>query len=142
MASSVAIKGMSGLQRFLLNLAPSLKREIKVITETTGRNIEADAKRRAPVDTGKGRQSIRYEPTKGGLGASVSVNEPYMWYHEFGTGGAVEIPEGFDEFASGLRGKGERTINLPARPFLIPAFIVHREKYYKDVQDALDRLFR
>lgn len=140
--SGVSVRGISDLQRFLLNLAPRAKREIKQVTEATGRLIEAEAKQRAPVDTGKLRQSITYEPIKGGMGAMVSVNVPYGLWIEFGTGGLVEIPEGFEDLAATARGSGKREVNIPAQPYLIPAWLKYKDRYYQGVQDALDRIFK
>lgn len=137
---SIKVTGLNALQRTLINLAPRAKRDIKEITEATGRNIEVDAKQRVAVDTGKLRQSIHYEPTNGGFGAAVSANQPYWAFVEFGTGGSVEVPQGFEDLAAGFKGKGKRTINLPARPFLIPAFLIHADKYYEAVSARLDKI--
>lgn len=141
-SASVKVVGLDGLQRFLINLAPKAKREIKTVTEATGRLMEAEAKRRAPVDTGKLRQSITYEPIKGGFGAGLSANVAYWAYVEFGTGGLVEIPDEFAELASGFKGKGKRRINRAAQPFLIPAFLKYRDVYYDEIGKALDRILR
>ncbi|WP_077920415.1 HK97-gp10 family putative phage morphogenesis protein [Spirosoma sp. 209] len=140
--SAVTVKGVSQLQGFFLRLAPRVRREVLTITETTGRLMEADAKQRAPVDTGKLRQSITYEPTNGGFGAGLSANVAYWAWVEFGTGGLVEVPPGFEDLAAGYKGKGKRTINRAAQPFLIPAFLKYRDAYYEQISAALDRLLR
>ncbi|QMW05332.1 HK97-gp10 family putative phage morphogenesis protein [Spirosoma foliorum] len=139
---SVRIRGFNELERFLLNLAPRTKRECQIATEASIREMQADAMQHAPVDTGKLRQSITFEITKGGLAASLSANVEYWAYVEFGTGGLVEVPEGFEELAGPYKGKGKRTINRAAQPFLIPAFLRHSEAYYKRIDDALGRIFR
>lgn len=141
-ANPVTIRGLNDLQRFLINLAPRAKREIKELTETTGRLMEAEAKQRVPVDTGKLRQSITYEPIKGGSGAGLSANVAHWAYVEFGTGGLVEVPAGFEDIAGAYKGKGERTINRAAQPFLIPAFLKYKDIYYQRVGEALDRILK
>jgi hypothetical protein len=57
-----------------------------------------------------------------GLNATVGFNKEYAPYVEFGTGGTVNIPPNWEDFASQFKGKGIKTINLKARPYLIPAF--------------------
>ena len=140
--ATVQVRGLSGVQRFFLSLVPSVKREVRQVTEATGRLMEADAKQNAPVDTGKLRQSITYEPTNGGYGAGLSANVAYWAWVEFGTGGEVEVPDGFEDIANQFRGKGKRTINRPAQPFLIPAYLKYRDKYVALIEERLNRILR
>ncbi len=138
----VEVKGLGNVQRFFVGLLPRVKADVKQITEATGRLMEAEAKQRAPVDTGKLRQSITYEPTNGGFGAGLSANVAYWAWVEFGTGGEVEVPEGFEDLAGQFRGKGKRTINRPPQPFLIPAYLKYRDKYYQMIEERLNRILR
>ena len=69
--------------------------------------------------------SVTYQKSK--LEGTVSVNAPYAPYVEFGTGGLVEIPQGFEELAAKFKGRGVKKVNLPARPFLIPAALKEGE---------------
>lgn len=134
---------VSGVERTIRNfnsLAGSARREVMELTERTGRNIEGDAAIASPVDTGYNRGQITYEPVLGGFGAKITANATYAAILEFGTGGSVSIPPGFEDLADQYRGKGERTINLPARPFLIPAYLKHRDLYYQELKRILSRL--
>jgi hypothetical protein len=122
------------LSRVKLNL--DLKSEevlshLKVEIEQTGRQIQYKAKQAAEssLDMGTLKQSIFYEPTNNGLGAKITANAMsgdgdnrvnYAPFIEFGTGGLVNIPKGYEKTAAQFKGKGIRQINLPARPFLIP----------------------
>lgn len=139
---AVKITGLNAVQRLLLNIVPQTKREIQGITENTIRLMQAEAVQRAPVNTGKLRQSISFEITKGGLAASLSANVAYWAYVEFGTGGEVEVPEGFEDLAGPYKGKGKRTINRAAQPFMIPAYLKYRDAYYKAISDAIGRILR
>jgi len=85
------------------------------------------AKWDAPVDMGGLMQSISVTYQKSKLEGTVSVNAPYAPYVEFGTGGLVEIPQGFEELAAKFKGRGVKKVNLPARPFLIPAALKEGE---------------
>ena len=96
------------------------------------------AKWDAPVDMGGLMQSISVTYQKSKLEGTVSVNAPYAPYVEFGTGGLVEIPQGFEELAAKFKGRGVKKVNLPARPYLIPAALkggkILQEKLSKIVQ--------
>jgi hypothetical protein len=116
---------VSGLYRVKLNLdlkSAEVVRDVKAELEGTGRQIEYKAKQAAEssLDLSTLKQSIFYEPTKNGFGASITANAKHAPYVEFGTGGLVNIPKGYEEIAAQFKGKGIRQINLPARPFLIP----------------------
>ena len=100
--------------------AESVDKIVRQEVERAGRLGEAKAVSLAPVDLGKLKQSIHYEPTRRGFGARLTANVDYAAYQEFGTGGEVDIPEGFETLARKFKGKGERTINMPAQPYLIP----------------------
>lgn len=140
-ASAIRLRGFSDLQRLFLNAVPKTKRGLQEVTEGTIRLMQADAQSRVAVDTGKARQAITYELSKGGLVASLSCNVAYWAYLEFGTGGLVDIPEGFEDLAAPYKGSGKRQINLPARPFMVPAFLKYREVYYKGVENILDKIW-
>ncbi|GAB3937431.1 HK97-gp10 family putative phage morphogenesis protein [Larkinella terrae] len=116
------IYGMVDLQRKLSKLSREVPEIAKNEIEATGRLIEAEAKSNAPVDTGSLRQSGYYESINGGFGAKVTFSVAYAPFIEFGTGGSVMIPDGWGDLAEQFKGKGIRQINLPARPFLIPAY--------------------
>ncbi|KAB7730140.1 hypothetical protein F5984_13230 [Rudanella paleaurantiibacter] len=134
------LNGLDNVLRSFRGAGRTLRQEAANLAERAGRNIEAEAVLNAPVDTGKHRQSGSYEPTNNGMGAKVSFSMAYSPYLEFGTGGLVNVPPGFDDLASQFRGAGGRQINLPARPHLIPAFLKHREIYYNDLKRLLARL--
>lgn len=65
-------------------------------------NIVKDAKRAAPIDQGELRRSIGYQ--KDMMGATAFVKSSYGAYIEFGTGGKVKIPAGFQEYAAQFKG--------------------------------------
>ena len=67
------------------------------------------------------RGSIALEPISE-LTYTVEAKAKYAPYVEFGTGGLVDIPTGYEQYAAIFKGKGIRKVNLRARPFLIPAF--------------------
>jgi len=70
-------------------------------------NIEKSAKRMAPGNLGKLRQSINHD-TGNSLFKSVFSTVEYAPYVEFGTRGKARIPAGFEAFAAQYKGKGAK----------------------------------
>jgi HK97 gp10 family phage protein len=66
--------------------------------------IERDAKINAPVNLGTLRRSIHAESLLNGLTGKVIVDASYAPYVEFGTGGKVSIPSGYESFAMQYKG--------------------------------------
>ena len=92
------------------------------VTNSTADEIVSNARQRVVVDLGQLRQSIG--STKASVGNNRSfifANAPYAAYVEFGTGGLVSVPKGFEQIAIKFKGKGVKKINLRPRPYLIPS---------------------
>lgn len=124
---------LSGLQREIKAGGRRAERFLKDEIERAGRLTESGAVTDVPVDTGALRASISYEPTSNGFGALITANVPYAAYVEFGTGGSVLIPTGWETVAANFRGAGGRSFSMPPRPYLIPNF--NRQK-----QELMTRL--
>jgi HK97 gp10 family phage protein len=91
------------------------------------------AKQTVVKDFGKLAQSIGIDKTEK-LKGSVIVTMPYAPYVEFGTGTTVEVPSEWRELAMTFKGKGIKQINLPARPFMYPAFQSTKRQFKKDLE--------
>jgi HK97 gp10 family phage protein len=110
------------------------------ITNVTADDMVTDAKLKAPVDLGQLRLSIGHTTARVGYNKSFFfANAPYSAYVEFGTGGRVNIPKGFEELASRYKGKGIRQIDIKPQPFFIPAYLQNIPIYRKKLVTALDR---
>ena len=108
------------------------------VTNMTADSIVSDAKQRVPVDLGQLRQSIGNTTASIGNNRSlIFANAPYAAYVEFGTGGAVSIPKGFDQLAIKFKGKGVKQINLRPQPYLIPAYLIGVAGYGKKLISVL-----
>lgn len=122
---------------FFTDFAKKYKEEyVEILTETI-QNIEAEAISMAPVDLGILRSSINGEVD--GLNGVVGTPIRYAPYLEFGTGGLVDVPAGLEDYAIKFKGAGIKQVNIPPRPYLIPAFKKHTaimmselEKLYLD----------
>lgn len=87
---------------------------VKRVVKQNGAELEAGAKRKAPVDTGTLKRSIGLELEDGGLTAVVEPTAEYAAYVEFGT-----------RF-------------MAAQPYLKPAWETQKEQFKKD----LDKLVK
>jgi len=108
-------------------------------TASVAHEIEADAKRLAPVKDGFLRNQI-FTQEVDPLNYEIVAGAYYSAYMEFGTGGLVEVPEEMKEIAIQFKGKGIREVNIMPRPFLYPSFVKGRKQYLEDLTDLLNDL--
>lgn len=111
-----------------------LKDVVLIATRQTSHN----AKMFAPFDKAGLKLSIR--PFKKGLTGEIVVGVGYGPYVEFGTGTKVKVPSELKDYAMQFKGKGIRKVNLPARPYLYPAFFINREKFINACDKILKNL--
>lgn len=111
------------------------------VVYTTSLEVVAEAKRNAPVDTGKLKQNIISQKIED-LVHLVSSLAPYSAYMEFGTGREVDVPSEFKEIAEQYRGKGIKRIHLLPQPFMFPALLKGRRIFTKDLKAQLNRLIK
>jgi len=105
---TVDITGSTELLKKFDTLSTKVKTNIKDEVNASALKIQSDAKKLAPVNLGTLRNTIYLvEENKGsnqfvyGVGASAS----YAPYVEFGTGGKVSIPNGYQDYATQFKGK-------------------------------------
>ena len=121
MGITARLDGLKDLQDKLDKLSKQSKEEVANEINASALTIQRNAKRNVVVDNGFLRNSIALLPLSE-MTYSVEARAKYAPYVEFGTGGLVDIPVGYEQYAAIFRGKGIRKVNLRARPFLIPAF--------------------
>jgi HK97 gp10 family phage protein len=117
--------------------------QIKDATSLSLINIQRKAKRAAPVNKqvgygGRLRAAINIDRNPDGMGGSVIAATEYAVYQEFGTGEAVKIPLGLEDYARQFKGKGVRKINIKPQPFLFPAAEAERPQYIDKITEALN----
>ena len=110
------------------------------VTNSTTQGMVTQAQLRAVVGlSGQLRLSLGKTTARVGYNRSFFfANAPYSAYVEFGTGGTVSIPKGFEEMASKFKGKGIRKINLKPRPFFIPSYLEGIQQYPKTLLKVLE----
>ena len=108
------ITGSDHLLKRFEKLNTKAKNEIKDEVNASVLKIQSEAKKRAPVNLGTLRNSIYVvEQTMSnnkyvfGVGSSAS----YAPYVEFGTGGKVRIPAGYQDYASAFKNKSQGKFN-------------------------------
>jgi len=132
-------RGLNNILRNMQIYSKRLKTDLTLEVFKTTTNIENKAKNRVPVDTGKLKQSVYHKMDyQKGVG-QVGATEDYAPYIEFGTGGNVAVPNGFNELASQFKGKGKRKINRSAKPFLIPAFLEETQNLKEETKRIVSK---
>jgi hypothetical protein len=101
--------------------------------------IQSKARRDVVVDNSTLRSSIQLKEVNTGdkIMYTVGSRLKYAPYVEFGTGGTVNVPAGYEDFAIQFKGKGIRKINLRPRPYLIPAFESEIPILRKNIQNVI-----
>jgi HK97 gp10 family phage protein len=109
MADAIFLKinGMDKLFNDLNKLSEKIKTEVALEMNASALNIQNNAKKNAPVNFGVLRNSIELVEELGGgkLIYTVGSKLSYAPYIEFGTGGKVTIPNGYENFARQFKGK-------------------------------------
>ena len=114
------VKGLEKLLRTLERVPKELEGDVEGILQAVGQTIEGDAKQKAPIYTGKLRQSIKSERIDNKtyrIRANATGLAPYAIFVEFGT-----------RF-------------MRARPFLFPAFFSGRQRFTKALEKLLGNTF-
>lgn len=135
----MAKNNLSSVLKSLRKFGDEAEKLVEDTTIAIASEIEADAKRLAPVDEGFLRNQI-FTQEVDKLNYEVVAGAPYSAYMEFGTGGLVDIPVEMQDIAIQFKGKGVKQVNISPRPFLYPAFIKGRLQYVDDLTDVLNDL--
>lgn len=109
----VRLEGLPRVRATLTGISAQGRRTVQREVKRSALAVEAGAKRRAPVDTGRLRSSIAHQVEEGGLSAVVGTNVEYAAHVEFGT-------------------RRQR-----AQPYLVPALEEERQRFYARLRSAL-----
>jgi HK97 gp10 family phage protein len=104
---SLDISGIKGVEAAIKRIDTKATKGLSDEMAASAINIERSAKRLAPGNLGKLRQSINHD-TGNSLFKSVFSTVEYAPYVEFGTRGNARIPAGFEAFAAQYKGKGAK----------------------------------
>jgi HK97 gp10 family phage protein len=110
MGFGIDLSGIPRLEKKLKDIEKNVSTELAKEISASALNIEKAAKRLAPVNLGTLRQSI-HATSKDKLTHYVEVGASYGAYVEFGTGGKVSIPTGYEQYAATFKGGGSGTLD-------------------------------
>lgn len=101
------ITNLSEVMGKLKDLDKRVQQDVKDEINASALNIQSGAKRLAPVNLGQLRNSIylKERTVENGYVFTIGSSASYAPYVEFGTGGKVSIPKGFEELAGSFKGK-------------------------------------
>ena len=133
------IEGLDALIKRIGKLAPEIAKEVAMEVNASALAIQSKARRDVVVDNSTLRSSIQLKEINRGdkIMYTVGSRLKYAPYVEFGTGGTVNVPAGYEDFAMQFKGKGIRKINLRPRPYLIPAFESEIPVLRKNIQNVI-----
>jgi HK97 gp10 family phage protein len=133
------IEGLDALIKRIGKLGPEIAKEVAMEVNASALAIQSKARRDVVVDNGILRNSIQLKEVNTGdkIMYTVGSRLKYAPYVEFGTGGTVNVPAGYEDFAIQFKGKGIRKINLRPRPYLIPAFESEIPVLRKNIQNVI-----
>ena len=131
------VTGLAGALNVFRHFSEDKPKKIRQARRIAGRGILNEAKRNAAKQTGKLRNSGVVEHTLDNSKISFGGDDEigYAAYVEFGTGGKVKIPAGFEDLAWQYYKNGEG--RMEAQPYLIPAFLSGSISYQKEVERIL-----
>jgi HK97 gp10 family phage protein len=136
------IEGLDALIKRIGKLAPQIAKEVAMEVNASALAIQSKARRSVAansIDKGRLVGSIQLKEINKGDKVMYTVGSrlKYAPYVEFGTGGTVNVPAGYEDFAIQFKGKGIRKINLRPRPYLIPAFESEIPILRKNIQNVI-----
>ena len=133
------IEGLDALIKRLGKLSPQIAKEVAMEVNASALAIQSKARRAVVVDNGMLRNSIQLKEINKGdkIIYTVGSRLRYAPYVEFGTGGLVSVPAGYEDFAMQFKGTKGYKINLRPRPYLIPAFESEVPILRKNIQNVI-----
>ena len=141
--SKSTIKGLDKVYKDFNKLSKEVHKKVGLVTRENAKEISANARKNARAkgiwDLGDLVGNISYEKVNDTFNYKIFAREKYSAYLEFGTGGMVKVPNELIKIASEFIGKGVKEINLPARPYLYPAFVKGRQQFLEDLEDLLKK---
>lgn len=153
MKVSVDLKGDKEVIRALRKLSDEKKRKVKGEVFASGHDVRTEAISRLKGkdglrawDLGNLANSILVEPVEGGMISEVGPEAPYGPHVEFGTKPHFPPPDalegwakrhGFDSAWPICKAIAKR--GLKAKPFLFPAWLAIRDKFWKRMKEIVAR---
>jgi HK97 gp10 family phage protein len=113
MKIKVKVNGVTKAVAKLEGYEQSVIDRVTTQTKNSAFKVEAGAKKRCPVDTGRLRASLNTQFSDGGMEADIGTNVHYSKYVEFGTR------------------------KMRAQPYLFPAWAEEKNNYLASIREIL-----
>lgn len=150
MKIKVDVIGEKEIAQALRKMSAEKTRRVKGEVYASGIDVQREAKERlrdqGAWDLGNLANSILVERTDGGMVAEVGPTAPYGPYREFGTRPHFPPPDALEGWAKRHGFKSAWPIckaiakrGLPATPFLFPAWLAVKDKFWKRIKEILER---
>ena len=131
----IVVRGVGDVLAMFRAYQNDVPKKIKQARIVKARQIGNDAVKSAPKLTGKLRNSMSVTNTE--TNSEIKFSADYAPFLEFGTGGNVDIPNGFEDLAIQFKGSGKRQINIKPQPYLIPAFLKGSIEFQRECEQIL-----
>lgn len=134
--------GLRNLFKDFDNLIEQNSTGLRQAIHRAGLRIESRAKSNTNRNTDLGvlKGSIIQNYSEKGFSVAVGSEIEYAPYVEFGTGAMVSVPTGLEGYAMQFKGAGIKEVNLPARPYLYPAFTQTVPDFLQDVEKLIKEI--
>jgi HK97 gp10 family phage protein len=152
----ISFDGLKELKEKFKNLQTDAAKDVDAVLEVSAQNIATKAKQNLSGvtynenDYQKPLEKL-YAKTNnitdlyqkigvnanGTMSYEVVSTMPYAAYIEFGTGGAVKIPAGVEDYAIQFKKPNRLNISMKANPYLFPAFFEQKPIIIQDIKDIL-----
>lgn len=136
------VTGLKELERELNKMASDIPKQVDDEIKKIAQEILDDAISRVHVSSGELKASAFITKIEGGY--TIGFSAFYAAYEEFGTGGLVNVPNGYEDFAMQFKVPGGRLRNGNPHPFLFPPFLKRKESIAVElsvqIQKYLDKL--
>jgi HK97 gp10 family phage protein len=153
---TINFEGLEELKGRFKNLDNELAKDVDAVLEVSAQNIAKLAKQNLQGVTYNAKDYLKpleklYAKTNnitdlyqkigvkanGVMNYEVVVTMPYAAYVEFGTGGAVKIPAGVEDYAIQFKKPNRLNISMKANPYLFPAFFELKPTIIQDIKDII-----
>lgn len=150
MKITVDVMGEKEIARALRKMSAEKTRQVKGEVYASGIDVQREAKERlrdqGSWDVGNLANSIMVDRVEGGMVAEIWPEAPYGVYVEHGTRPHFPPLDALEDWAKRHGFKSAWPIckaiakrGLKARPFLIPAWLAVKDKFWKRIKEILAR---
>lgn len=134
------VNGLSAVNREIEKVMRDIPKEVDNEIKKIATEILSESISRVHVLSGALKGSAFIEKIEGGYTIGFGIS--YAAYEEFGTGGFVDVPSGYEDYAMTFKASSGRTRDGQAHPFLFPAFLKRRDKITDELEKKINEYLK